>query len=66
MIMDDQLFFAAKIAVTAHSCRFILDNIRRICPFLIQEVAQVLVQVLVISRLDYYNLLLACVPASAI
>ena len=43
-----------------------LHNIRRILPLLTQKAAQVLVQALVITRLDYCNSLLAGLPASAI
>ncbi len=64
--LDDQLSFAASIAATARSCRFILHNIRRIHLFLAQEAVQVLVQALVISRLDYYNSLLSGAPARTI
>ncbi len=66
VILDDQLSFAANIPATTHSCRFILHNIRRIHLFLIQEAELFLVQTLVISRLEYCNLLLAGVPACAI
>ncbi len=64
--LDDPLSFAANNTVTARSCRFILHNIRRKGPFFTQEVAQVLVQALIISYLDYCNSLLAGVPACAI
>ncbi|KAK6301287.1 hypothetical protein J4Q44_G00293850, partial [Coregonus suidteri] len=43
-----------------------LYNIRRVRPCLTQEAAQVLIQALVISRLDYCNSLLAGLPACAI
>ncbi len=43
----------------ARSCRFALHNIRKIKPFLTEHAAQLLVQALVISRLDYCNALLA-------
>ncbi|XP_075968214.1 uncharacterized protein LOC142971545 [Anarhichas minor] len=64
--LDDQLSFSANIASVTRSCRFLLYNIRRIRPFLTDETAQVLIQALVISRLDYCNSLLAGAPASAI
>ncbi len=41
------------------NCRFALHNIRKIRTFLTQHAAQLLVQTLVISRLDYCNALLA-------
>ena len=43
-----------------------LHNIRRTHPLLTQKAVQVLVQALVISRLDYCNSLLAGLPARAI
>ncbi len=55
---DDQLTFKEHIAKTARSCRFALYNIRKIRPFLIEYAAQLLVQALVISRMDYCNALL--------
>jgi len=51
--------FKEHIAKTARSCRFALHNIRKIRPFLTQHAAQLIVQALVISRLDYCNALLA-------
>ena len=54
-----------RIQAVAHSCRFMLYNIRRVRPCLTQEAAQVLIQALVISRLDYCNSL-AGLPACAI
>ena len=48
------------------TCRFFLYNIRRIRPFLTNYSIQLLVQALVLSRLDYCNSLLAGLPASAI
>ncbi len=59
VIFDDQLTFKDHIAKTARSCRFALHNIRKIRPFLTEHAAQLLVQALVISRLDYCNALLA-------
>ncbi|XP_068571416.1 uncharacterized protein, partial [Cebidichthys violaceus] len=64
--LDDQLSFSANIAAVKRSCRFLLYNIRRIRPFLTDETAQVLIQALVISHLDYCNSLLAGAPATAI
>ncbi len=51
---------------TARSCRFALHNIWKIRPFLTQHAAQLLVQALVISRLDYCNALLAVLPSNTI
>ncbi len=59
VIFDDQQTFKDQIAKTARSCRFALHNIRKIRPFLPQHAAQLLVQALVISRLDYCNVLQA-------
>ncbi len=50
VIFDDQLTFKEHIAKTARSCRFALQNIRKIRPFLTEHAAQLLVQALVISR----------------
>ncbi len=58
VIFDGQLTFKEHIAKTARSCRFALHNIRKIRPFLTEHAAQLLVQALVISRLDYCNALL--------
>ncbi|KAF7698049.1 hypothetical protein HF521_004559, partial [Silurus meridionalis] len=60
--MDNELSFFPHVANVARSCRFLLYNIRRIRPFLSIQAAQVLVQSLVISRLDYCNSLLAGLP----
>ena len=54
-----------RITAVARSCRFSLYNIRRIQCFLTQHATQLLVQVLVISRLDYCNSLLAGLLTSA-
>ncbi len=48
------------------SCRFVLHNIRKIRPFLTEHAAQLLVQALVVSRLDYCNALLAGLPSNTI
>ncbi len=65
-MIDDQLSFTDHIATTALSCRFALYNIRKIRPFLSEQAAQLLVQALVLSRLDYCNALLAGLPACTI
>ncbi|KAK3530982.1 hypothetical protein QTP70_007794 [Hemibagrus guttatus] len=64
--MDNQLSFSSHIANVTRSCWFLLYNIRRIRPFLSTQATQVLVQSLVISRLDYCNSLLAGLPLNAI
>ncbi len=66
VIFNDQLTFKEHIAKTARSCRFALHNIRKIRPFLTEHAAQLLVQALVISRLDYCNALLAGLPSNPI
>ncbi len=66
VIFDDQLTFKEHIAKTARSCRFALHNIRKIRPFLTEHAAQLLVQALVIFRLDYCNALLAGLPSNTI
>ncbi len=66
VIFDDQLTFKEHIAKTARSCRFTLHNIRKTRPFLTEHAAQLLVQGLVISRLDYCNALLAGLPSNTI
>ncbi len=47
-------------------CSFALHNIRKFRPFLTQQAAQLLVQALDISRLDYCNALLAGLPSCTI
>uniref|UniRef100_A0AAQ4PR24 Uncharacterized protein n=3 Tax=Gasterosteus aculeatus aculeatus TaxID=481459 RepID=A0AAQ4PR24_GASAC len=64
--IDSQLSLTPNITATTRSCRYTLYNIRRIRPLLTQKAAQVLIQALVISRLDYCNSLLADLPATAI
>ncbi|KAI4903791.1 hypothetical protein NFI96_028861 [Prochilodus magdalenae] len=66
VILDGQLSFSAHITNLTRACRFLLYNIRRIRPFLSQGATQLLVQSLVISRLDYCNWLLAGLPLRAI
>ncbi|KAK3572629.1 hypothetical protein QTP86_001136 [Hemibagrus guttatus] len=64
--MDNQLSFSSRVTNVTRSCRFLLYNIRRIRPFLSTQATQVLVQSLVILRLDYCNSLLAGLPLNAI
>ena len=66
MDLDDQLSFSADIAKKARTCRYLLYNIWRIRPFLTDVMAQVLIQAIVISCLDYCNSLYAGAPVSAI
>ncbi len=66
VVIDDKLNFSDHIAKTARSCRFALYNIRKIRPFLSEHATQLLVQALVLSRLDYCNALLAGLPANSI
>uniref|UniRef100_A0A673ZSF1 Reverse transcriptase domain-containing protein n=1 Tax=Salmo trutta TaxID=8032 RepID=A0A673ZSF1_SALTR len=66
VILDNTLSFSTNIKAVTRSCRFMLYNIRRVRPCLTQEATQVLIQALVISRLDYCNSLLAGLPACAI
>ncbi|KAK3528338.1 hypothetical protein QTP86_033192 [Hemibagrus guttatus] len=64
--MDNQLSFSSHVTNVTCSCRFLLYNIRRIRPFLSTQATQMLVQSLVISRLDYCNSLLSGLPLNAI
>ncbi len=66
VVIDDKLNFSDHISKTARSCRFVLYNIKKIRPFLWEHATQLLVQALVLSRLDYCNALLAGLPASSI
>ncbi len=66
VIFDEQLTFKDHIAKTAWSCRSALHNIRKIRPFLTEHAAQLLVQALVNSRLDYCNALLAGLSSNTI
>ncbi len=66
VVIDDKLNFSDHIAKTARSCIFALYNIRKIRPFLLEHATQLLVQALVLSRLDYRNALLAGLPANSI
>uniref|UniRef100_A0A8C2HQP3 Reverse transcriptase domain-containing protein n=1 Tax=Cyprinus carpio TaxID=7962 RepID=A0A8C2HQP3_CYPCA len=66
VMIDDQLTFLDHIVKIVQSCRFALFNIKKIRPFLSEHAVQLLVQALVLSRLDYCNALLAGLPASSI
>ncbi len=66
VVIDDKLNFTDHITKTARLCRFALYNIKKIRPFLSEHATQLLVQALVLSRLDYCNALLAGLPASSI
>ncbi len=66
VMIDDQLTFSDHIAKTIRLCRFALFKIKKIRPFLSEHASQLLVQALVLSRLDYCNALLADLPASSI
>ncbi|XP_062319148.1 uncharacterized protein LOC134022004 [Osmerus eperlanus] len=63
--MDDKLSLTAHIAAVSRSCRFTLYNIRKIKRYLSEHSTQLLVQALVLSKLDYCNSLLAGLPACA-
>ncbi len=66
VVINDQLSFTDHIATTARSYRFALYNIRKIRPSLSEQAAQLLVQALVLSKLDYCNALLAGLPTCTI
>ncbi len=66
VVIDDELNFSDHITKTARSFRFALYNIKKIRPFLSDHATLLLVQALVLSRLDYCNALLAGLPASSI
>uniref|UniRef100_A0AAY4B9C9 Reverse transcriptase domain-containing protein n=1 Tax=Denticeps clupeoides TaxID=299321 RepID=A0AAY4B9C9_9TELE len=64
--IDDKLSLNHHVAAISRSCRFTLYNIRKIRPFLPQQATQLLVQAMVISKLDYCNSLLAGASAVTI
>ncbi|KAG5857225.1 hypothetical protein ANANG_G00017070, partial [Anguilla anguilla] len=66
VVMDNRLSLSQNIAAVSRTCRFFLYNTRRIRPFLTTYATQLLVQAMVLSRLDYCNSLLAGLPASTI
>ncbi len=65
VLIDDKQNCSDHIAKTAQSCRFALCNIRKIRPFLSEHASPLLVQALVLSRLEYCNVLLAVLPANS-
>ncbi|MBN3302932.1 UTS1 protein, partial [Amia calva] len=62
--LDPVLSYTQHITTLTRTCRFFLSNIRRIRPFLTNYSTQLLVQSLVLSRLDYCNSLLVGLPAT--
>ncbi len=64
VMFDDQLSISTHISMT-RLCRFALYNMKKIRLFLFEYALQLLVQAFVISRLEYCNILLAGLPASA-
>ncbi len=66
VVIDNKLNFTEHITKTARFCRFALYNIKKIRPFLSEHATQLLVQALVLSRLDYCKALLGGLPASSI
>ncbi len=66
VVIDDRLTFSDHVTKTARSCRFALFNTKKTRPFLSEHALQLLVQALVLSRLEYSNALLAGLPASSI
>ncbi len=62
VVIVDKLNFTDHITKTDQSCRFALYNVKKIWPFLSKHATQLLV----LSRLDYCNALLAGLPASSI
>ncbi|KAI2667088.1 hypothetical protein H4Q32_031053 [Labeo rohita] len=63
---DDPTVAARISGCLADISEFALHNIRKIRPFLTEQATQLLVQALVISRLDYCNALLAGLPSCTI
>ncbi|MEE6523341.1 hypothetical protein FKM82_022198 [Ascaphus truei] len=62
--LDSSLTFAPHIQNICKTSRFFLRNITKIRPFLCCSTAKTLTQALILSRLDYCNLLLSGLPAS--
>ncbi len=66
VVIYDKLNFSDHNAKIVQSYRFALYNIRKIRPFLSEHASHLLVQALVLSRLDYCNALLAGLSASSV
>ncbi|XP_073504932.1 3 beta-hydroxysteroid dehydrogenase type 7 isoform X2 [Phyllobates terribilis] len=64
--LDSELSFTPHIQALSTSCRLQLKNISRIRTFLSHESAKTLVHALIISRLDYCNLLLCGLPSNTL
>ena len=66
VMIDNQLSFSGHVASVSQSCCFALYNIRKIRPYLILYAIQLLVQLMVISHLDYSKALLGGLPACTV
>uniref|UniRef100_A0A803JDU3 Reverse transcriptase domain-containing protein n=1 Tax=Xenopus tropicalis TaxID=8364 RepID=A0A803JDU3_XENTR len=64
VIFDSSLSFSNHINSTVKTCHFFLRNIAKIRPFLSTATARLLMHALILSRLDYCNLLLTGLPNS--
>uniref|UniRef100_A0A6I8SJP5 Reverse transcriptase domain-containing protein n=1 Tax=Xenopus tropicalis TaxID=8364 RepID=A0A6I8SJP5_XENTR len=64
VIFDSSLFFSNHINTPVKTCHFFLRNIAKIRPFLSTATAKLLMHALILSRLDYCNLLLTGLPNS--
>ena len=62
-MVDDYLSFAERVAYILGTWCFTLYNIQRDRPYRIQYAAQILLQALVICKLEYCNGILASLPA---
>ncbi len=66
VVIDDQLHRPYCYNGPARPCIFALYNIMKFRPFISEQAAHLLIQALVLSRLDYCNSLLAGLPACTI